>query len=681
MRQALYYMLAMSLFTSLLSDKALAGENKVVGYYTNWAQYRPGECLFVPEDVDPNLLTHINYAFAKLDANFLVQPYEWNDQSTEWSKGMYERVHDLKLQNPKLKTLLSLGGWNFNFFPDTNWIFSEMASTSQNRGTFINSAIKYAREHGFDGIDIDWEYPAHPGQGGRPEDTVNFTLLLKDFREAIEAENLSPGQDRLLLTIAAPAGASNYNRYELSKIHLYLDWINLMTYDLHGSWDPVTGHHTAMQGPLSIENAVQGYLNAGVPSEKIILGLGSYGRSFTLSTLDNGLSAPTSGGGTAATCTREAGFMAYYEIQDQIAAGATLFRIPNTMEPYITWGNQWVGYDDPTSLAVKTDYIKDNALGGGMFWAIDLDDFNNGYPLISFVAQELSATSQESDQSDTSDTSDQPEPEPEPEPQPEPTPEPEPQPQPEPEPTPEPEPEPEPQPEPNTNNSLDLNFTITTSWGTGSTMSGTITNNTTINFTSIVIGIKADLNSVWNCDNLTNHGDHYECELPSWNFPQPGQTSSIGGGQNSTTVPEGYIVSTIPPITVNDNSDPDPVPEPEPEPEPDPVPEPVCPASDSFCGEPDETPPPSNLKIEIIKTNDWGSGAQYEFKVTNTSTSTISDMQLTMNITPSSIWNVTYSGGIISMPSWDPNLDPGETLSAGFVTSSTSIEPEITVAP
>jgi len=679
MGKILASLILITLFTGLSSQSARAGDNKVIGYYTNWAQYRTGACQFLPEDIDPHLFTHINYAFAKLDANFTVQPYEWNDESTEWSAGMFERVNKLKTQNPNLKTLLSLGGWNFNFFTDTNWIFGEMASTQANRNTFIQSAMTYARQHGFDGIDIDWEYPGHPGQGGRPEDTVNFTLLLKDFREAINAEVLQSGQEKLLLTIAAPAGAENYNRYELSKIHLYLDWINLMTYDLHGSWDAVTGHHTNMTGPISIENAVQGYLNAGVPSEKIVLGLASYSRSFTLTSTASGLQAPTNGAGIAGPCTRQAGFLAYYEILTLIAAGAKVSRIPETLEPYITWDNQWAGYDDETSLAVKVDYIGANNLGGGMFWAIDLDDFNAGYPLIALVSEELiqsngsSGTDPGTDDTPTDPGTDDTPTDPgtddtptdpgtddtptDPGTDDTPT-------DPGTDDTPT-DPGIQNDPPQITAGGLDLDFMITTSWGSGSTMAGSITNNTDLTFTSIVIGIKGDLTSVWNCDNLSYHVDHYECSLPNWNLPLPGQTSAIGGGQSSTVVPEGFIVATEPPLATDTGTD------------------------DSSTETPDddgtddsEQPTDNNntnLKIELTKTNDWGSGAQYEFKITNTGTTALTDLQLSLNVTPNSIWNVTFNGGMMSLPSWDPALDPGETLTGGFVVGVTAEEPKISV--
>ena len=83
---------------------------KLVCYYTNWSQYRPGVGRFVPENVDPFLCTHVIYAFAKVDEAGNLQPFEWNDQSTEWSRGMFDRMMDLKKKNPNLKISLAAGG-------------------------------------------------------------------------------------------------------------------------------------------------------------------------------------------------------------------------------------------------------------------------------------------------------------------------------------------------------------------------------------------------------------------------------------------------------------------------------------------------------------------------------------------------------------------------------------------
>eukprot|EP00002_Diphylleia_rotans_P009338 TRINITY_DN1945_c0_g1_i1.p1 TRINITY_DN1945_c0_g1~~TRINITY_DN1945_c0_g1_i1.p1 ORF type:complete len:407 (+),score=93.65 TRINITY_DN1945_c0_g1_i1:47-1267(+) len=366
---------------------------KFIGYYTNWAQYRPDPYKFFPENIDANLFTHINYAFAKVeDRTWQILPYEWNDVPT-----MYNRMLSLKNVNPNLKVLISLGGWNFNSFPETKYIFSNMASSPSSRATFIQNCINYARTHGFDGVDIDWEYPANPSQGGSPQDKQNFVYLLREFRTAINNEYVPPGKQRLLLTIAAPAGESNiYPGYDIANIHGSLDWINLMTYDMHGAWESVTGANTPLYDPtssLNIDNAVNIWLAGGAPANKLILGLGTYGRSWTLANpSNNGMNAPAVGAGNAGTYTREGGFLSYYEIVTMLGNGATRAYDNTRKVPYAYLGNQWVCYDDTGSIETKVDYLRSRGLGGGMVWALDLDEFRNAaYPLCRAAANRLRA--------------------------------------------------------------------------------------------------------------------------------------------------------------------------------------------------------------------------------------------------------------------------------------------------
>ncbi|XP_035672026.1 chitotriosidase-1-like [Branchiostoma floridae] len=379
-----------------------------VCYHTNWAQYRSEPATFLPEDIDPWLCTHVMYAFAVLQGNRL-KAFEANDESTPGQVGMYERTNHafdsrapppyVQDTNPDLKISLAVGGWNVGSGP-----FSDMVSTPANRAEFVTTSLGFLRQWDFDGLDLDWEYPAQRA-GSRPEDKQRFTLLVQELKAAFDAEVLQPGQERLLLSAAVPAGESSVLQgYEVDLISQHLDFINLMTYDLHGSWEAVTGLNSPLYPAaeesgnarkLNQQAAVQVWRAGGAPAEKLNLGIALYGRSFTLSSGDTGLRAPTSGGGTPAQYTQEAGYISYYEICTMLSSGATRVFDAEQKAPYSYLGNQWVGYDDAESIGHKIAFLKQEGLGGSMVWAADLDDFsgqfcNKGrYPLMNLIKDRL----------------------------------------------------------------------------------------------------------------------------------------------------------------------------------------------------------------------------------------------------------------------------------------------------
>lgn len=274
-----------------------------------------------------------------------------------------------------MKTLLSIGGWTYS----TN--FPILASTAASRATFASTAVTFVKDLGFDGIDIDWEYPASD------TDAANFVLLLAALRSALDAYAAvsAPGY-HFLITVASPAGPTNYDIEHLSAMNAYLDQWNLMAYDYAGSWDTNSGHQanimpnaaSMVTTPFSTTQAITDYIAAGIPPNKIVLGFPLYGRSFESTT---GLGAPFSGIGTGSW---EAGVWDYKVLP---LAGATEIWDPVAQASYSynSATQELISYDNMASAMNKVTYLKEEGLGGAMFWESS-GDRTDGGSLISGVA-------------------------------------------------------------------------------------------------------------------------------------------------------------------------------------------------------------------------------------------------------------------------------------------------------
>ncbi|CAK1551327.1 unnamed protein product [Leptosia nina] len=401
-----------------LATPAISSSPRVVCYYTNWSVYRPGTAKFNPQNINPYLCTHLVYAFGGFTKDNTLKPF---DKYQDIEKGGYAKFTGLKTYNKNLKTLLAIGGWN-----EGSSRFSPMVASKERRKEFVRNVIKFLRQNHFDGLDLDWEYPAFR-DGGKPKDREYYAKLVKELREEFERESEKTGKPRLLLTMAVPAGIEYIQKgFDVKTLNKYLDWMNLLTYDYHSAFEPAVNHHAplypleepneySVDNELNIDYTIKFYLENGASPDKLVLGIPTYGRSYTLFNPDAvEIGSPADGPGEQGDATREKGYLAFYEICDALKSKinkraisseeedeseeedseeeekqewTVMYPNPNAMGPVAFKGNQWVGYDDIDIVKKKGEYVAENGLGGIMFWSIDNDDFRGNcygkpYPLI-----------------------------------------------------------------------------------------------------------------------------------------------------------------------------------------------------------------------------------------------------------------------------------------------------------
>ncbi|WP_062350191.1 glycosyl hydrolase family 18 protein [Bacillus kwashiorkori] len=338
--------------------------NYIVGYLAGWNTH---SSFNIMNDLDASRLTHLNYAFGLIsnDMKLVMSDPEQDPKS-------FEQLKALKKKYPHLKTMLSVGGWGGS----AN--FSEAASTEENRTTFANSIAEFLVKYGFDGIDLDWEYPVTGGGTGtkpNPADKENFPLLLAKIREVLDEQGEKDGV-HYLLTIAGAANAGYVKNASLSETHKYLDYIQVMTYDIHGTWEKLADHNAPLYDDggktWSVDKAIQTYLDAGVPAEKIVMGVPFYGYTYTVkSSENNGLRQEFGVSGS----------VTYNRIvkNDYLNNGYVRYWDEGSQVPYLYNAEKsiFISYDDVESIGLKADYIREKGLGGAMAWEITQDHGND----------------------------------------------------------------------------------------------------------------------------------------------------------------------------------------------------------------------------------------------------------------------------------------------------------------
>lgn len=291
----------------------------VLAYVTSWGKSIP----------DPMCMTHINYAFGHVTDN--------NKGIRIDNEPRLRMMAGLKEKKPSLKVLLSVGGWGSSHF-------SEMAATDSTRSAFAADCRRVIESFGLDGIDINWEYPGN-GTGGvsfSPVDKENFTLLMRDVRRAI-------GKEKLLSIAASATG----RYYDLKAIEPYVDYVNIMAYDMEEApFHHAALHPSEMSGEWSCEKVVAEYIAGGFPVQRLVLGIPFYGH----------------GTNEAPECLdyrRIVSIDSLYSRWDSVA-----------QVPYLvnSEGTVVVSYENTQSIGLKCQFLHQRGMLGAMYWDYDSDD-------------------------------------------------------------------------------------------------------------------------------------------------------------------------------------------------------------------------------------------------------------------------------------------------------------------
>ncbi|PRW32530.1 chitotriosidase-1- isoform B [Chlorella sorokiniana] len=365
--------LATLLLAALPTAEAALGK-RVVCYIPDWAVWRPGACSWTPSKLNPAHCTHVMYSFAFLDATFSPLIVDETSRNT-----LVPQAAALKQKKPGLKVMLSIGGWSMNELTSpyrTRW--SDAVATPQARQLMITNTMNWLDKNGFDGLDIDWEYPGVTERSGRATDRAGLAALLAEWK--VEAARRGKPY---LLSMAAPPYIPNLIGINMAVAKQHLDFINLMTYDFHGTWETEVNFMAPWSDPaggtLDISNTLNHFINVlGWPRSKLNLGLGLYGASWTLSPgAPAAIGAAAAGTGPGQPCTRQAGYASWGEVRALINAGAQVFVSTAAKHAYVVYGRTFITCDTPTTLQMKIDAATALGLGGLMVWEYSLDDAQN----------------------------------------------------------------------------------------------------------------------------------------------------------------------------------------------------------------------------------------------------------------------------------------------------------------
>ncbi|KAI1452077.1 glycoside hydrolase family 18 protein [Annulohypoxylon moriforme] len=357
--------------------------SQIIGYYESWRAYADTCGSLKPADIPVSALDMVNFAFAYIDPRSLdiIPMVDENGSSLSQSEAakLYSEVTAAKLRNPKAGVWLAIGGWTFS---DNNTefqpVFGQIASSGTARQEFARNLVNFMSEYGFDGVDIDWEYPGAPDRGGSDDDIKNFPLLLEAIRKAFNDNR----KGKWGISITAPSSYWYLRWFDLPGLAKHVNFINLMSYDLHGIWDrenEIGNQILAHTNLTEVDQALQLFWRSDISPSLINLGIAFYGRSYTLE--DASCSKPGckfKDPGAKGKCSNTAGYLSYREIMDKIKEAGDeaneMWDKEAGVKMVVYDSDNWISYDDSTTFQQKVDFANDRGLAGLMVWAVDQDD-------------------------------------------------------------------------------------------------------------------------------------------------------------------------------------------------------------------------------------------------------------------------------------------------------------------
>ncbi|KAF2018022.1 glycoside hydrolase family 18 protein [Aaosphaeria arxii CBS 175.79] len=358
--------------------------DKVIGYYESWSLTERSCGGMTPEQIPYGVYTHLNFAFATIDpSSFEVKA------TSDMAEALMSRIGNVRLLQAGVEIWIAIGGWTFSDSNQaTHKTFSDLAASEKNQDAFANSLISMMNTYGFDGVDIDWEYPVADDRGGRKEDYENFVTWMKRLKAKLGKKGL---------TVTLPSSYWYLQHFDIKGLEKHVDWFNVMLYDLHGSWDeknewtgPFINSHTNL---TEIQDSLDLLWRNKIDPDKVVFGMAFYGRSFTLT--DPSCSEPKcifSSGGNAGECSNTVGVLLNPEIQRTIQQ-KNLKPKSYTKEAIkaINWDSQWVSFDDKDTWTTKSNLAKKQCIKGMMVWAVSHDDLNgtSAYALTKAIGREV----------------------------------------------------------------------------------------------------------------------------------------------------------------------------------------------------------------------------------------------------------------------------------------------------